>query len=419
MILNFCIVFACFRWCRPHKIFEDPVYFNGNSKQLAVNQGSLPDHVFLGTLMAICAYSKYDLIENIFASRPEDFLKYGIYTCRFYVDGEWVEVITDTHVPCLKDNRTGNYNPVYGSSNNPNEMWVAFVEKAFAKAMGSYEEIPNIKVQKALLHLTGGSVQPVNIKDEISRYDAVSDNEAWNVFRKKLDNDSIVLMMPNDRVRTAEVVAATVGVVASAIDSGGSVAAATSDGTVAAPIDGSAAPAVASINTNPNHNHHHNNNNNKNSHKEDYFIPDMLYSVILCRELGGYEMVLMHNPWKNTEYEWTGEWSDQSNDWDLYPELLVEIEKDPTVPWRRLHPNGYFWISFRNLIKYFSKTFYCKLFPSDKFNFYCARGECRAPRHCGGPLNPILDRDIVLRDAALSRAKAITKVNNDIMSLYF
>ena len=31
----------------------------------------------------------------------------------------------------------------------------------------------------------------------------------------------------------------------------------------------------------------------------------------------------MHNPWHDSNYTWTGEWSDQSNDWDLYPELLV------------------------------------------------------------------------------------------------
>lgn len=156
----FSINYLC-RWVRPTSICENPVYFNPSERRLAVKQGSLPDHTFLGTLMAICAFSKYDLIENLFASRPEDFLQYGIYTCRFYVDGEWVEVITDTNLPCVKNNMTGTFRPVYGASLNPTEMWVAFIEKAFAKAMGSYEEIPSIKVQKALLHLTGGSVQQV------------------------------------------------------------------------------------------------------------------------------------------------------------------------------------------------------------------------------------------------------------------
>lgn len=324
--------------------------------------------------MAICAYSKYDLIENIFASRPEDFHKYGIYTCRFYVDGEWVEVITDTNIPCTKNMNTGKYTPVYGTSHNLNETWVAFVEKAFAKAMGSYEEIPNIKVQKALLHLTGGSVQAVNLKEEVQRYDTVSDNEAWSVFKKKLENDSIVLLLPNEK---------------KALDDG----TATEDAAVvgdSAPAGGHGKDKVVG---------------------ENFFIPDMMYSAVLCRDLGGMELVLVHNPWKVEGYEWTGEWSDHSNDWDLYPELLIELERDPQVPWTRRKPNGYFFISFRNLVKYFNRTYYCKLFPSEKYNFYCARGECRG-RNAGGPLVPLRDRSAVLNDAAVSRTKAMTKVSH-------
>lgn len=333
--------------------------------------GTLPDHTFLGTLMAICAYSKYDLIENIFASRPEDFLKYGIYTCRFYVDGEWVEVITDTNIPCTKNMVTGRYSPAYGTSDNVNETWVAFVEKAFAKAMGSYEEIPNIKVQKALLHLTGGSVQAVNMKDETLRYDTVSDHEAWIVFKKKLENDSIVLMQPQEK-KTVD---------AENPDEFGNTAAAEAVGNVSARGPG-----------------------------DEFFVPEMIYSVVLCRDVGGHELVLMHNPWKIEGYEWTGEWSDSSNDWDLYPELLTELERDPLVPWTRRRPNGYFFISFRNLVKYFNRTYYCKLFPSEKFNFYCARGECRG-RHAGGPLVPLRDKNTVLHEAAHSRSKASAKVH--------
>lgn len=317
--------------------------------------------------MAICAYSKYDLIENIFASRPEDFLQYGIYTCRFYVDGEWVEVITDTNLPCIKNNLTGRYAPAYGTSHDPNEAWVAFVEKAFAKAMGSYEEIPNIKVQKALLHLTGGSVQAVSLKEEVQRFDTVSDNEAWTVFKKKLDNDSIVLLLPNER---------------KTLEEEGSQELPPAEGAPA----GTAKPTF-----------------------EEPFLPDMIYSAVLCRDIGGYELVLMHNPWKLEGHEWTGEWSDTSNDWDLYPELLTELERDPQVPWTRRRPCGYFWISFRNLVKWFNRTYYCKLFPSEKYSFYCARGECRG-RHAGGPLVPLRDRNVVLSEAATSRSKAAAKV---------
>jgi hypothetical protein len=340
--------------------------------------------------MAICAYSKYDLIENVFASRPEDFLKYGIYTCRFYVDGDWVEVITDTNIPCKKNNATGLFTPIYGNSDNPDELWLAFVEKAFAKAMGSYEEIPNIKIQKALLHLTGGSVQHVSLRDEVSKNDIISDSTAWTEFKKRFENDTLILIYPIEK----------------------------------------------KINDNDNNNNEDiniydpdslkNNNNNKNSNQQqnnaqqqhNYFIPDMLYSVVACREVSGYELVLMHNPWKNSLYNWTGDWSDSSPDWDLFPSILNEFEKDTKIPWTRKNPIGYFWISFRNLVKFFNKSYYCKLFPNDKYSFYCVRGECK-DRHSGGPLVTVKDMESVLKAAAVSKSNALQKVFLFILFYFF
>lgn len=351
-------------------IFKDPVYFNPYSSQLVVNQGTLPDGTFLGTLMAVAAYSKYDLIENIFASRPEDFLNFGIYTCRFYVDGDWVEVITDTSIPCIKDNFTGKFTPVYGYSDNPSEMWLSFAEKAFAKAMGSYEEIPNIKIQKALLHLTGGSVQYLSLRDEVARLDAVSDYAAWNEFKRRCDGESIVILIPTELKEPSVADEPPVESSSGAVE--GKTVELVSDG------------------------------------QENQFIPEMLYSVVLVKDINGYELVLMHNPWKDPTHMWTGEWSDLSNDWDLYPEILNEIEHDPEVPWRRKQPNGYFWISFRHLSKLFNKAYFCKIFPNEKYHFYCAKGECRG-RQAGGPLTTIRDKDVVLKEAGKSRVQAAQK----------
>lgn len=52
------------------------------------------------------------LIENLFASGPTDFLDFGVYTCRLYKDGEWVDVVTDTRIPCaVQPLRQGLYPP--------------------------------------------------------------------------------------------------------------------------------------------------------------------------------------------------------------------------------------------------------------------------------------------------------------------
>ena len=103
--------------------------------------------------MAVAVYPGQDLIENIFASRPEDFLVYGVYTCRFYVEGEWVDVVTDTTIPCLRNEDSGLCSPVYGQSGNLDEMWVSLAEKAYAKAVGSYEAIQKVRVHEGKLFL--------------------------------------------------------------------------------------------------------------------------------------------------------------------------------------------------------------------------------------------------------------------------
>ena len=51
--------------------------------------------------------------------------------------------------------RTGVASLAYGRSPDPSEMWVAFAEKAYAKAVGSYEAIERVKIPEALMHLTG------------------------------------------------------------------------------------------------------------------------------------------------------------------------------------------------------------------------------------------------------------------------
>lgn len=149
-------------WCRPKALSSSPDYFTGTP--ICAFQGSLHDEVFMGTLLAVAIYPHSDLLQNIFASRVDDFKEYGVYTCRFYVNGEWVEVITDTQIPCVRDPLTDKISPVYSRAAHPNEFWVPLVEKAYAKAVGSYEAIHKIKYHEALVHLTGGSTQHVYLQ---------------------------------------------------------------------------------------------------------------------------------------------------------------------------------------------------------------------------------------------------------------
>lgn len=64
-------------WHRPHEICKLPEYFSDTFTHPTVQLGTLPEAAFMGALMAVCSFPDYDLMENIFASRPEDFRAFG------------------------------------------------------------------------------------------------------------------------------------------------------------------------------------------------------------------------------------------------------------------------------------------------------------------------------------------------------
>ena len=53
---------------------------------------------------------------------------------------------------------------MYGRSGNPREMSVAMVEKAFAKLKGSYERLNGGNTSEAMVELTGGVTEKINLK---------------------------------------------------------------------------------------------------------------------------------------------------------------------------------------------------------------------------------------------------------------
>jgi len=60
-----------------------------------------------------------------------------LYVIRFFKNFQWVYVIIDERVPV--DIKTKL--PVFGHCISPHELWVALIEKAYAKLHGCYENL--------------------------------------------------------------------------------------------------------------------------------------------------------------------------------------------------------------------------------------------------------------------------------------
>lgn len=338
--------------------------------------------------MAITTYTGYDLLQNIIASRPSDFAKYGVYTCRFYVEGQWVDVLTDTKLPCVRDQRTGLFSSVYSRSRNSvSELWIPLIEKAYAKALGSYEAVTKIKIHDAFLHLTGGSVQQMYLHDETTGELKVEG--AWKLFKSYLNNNAIITAQPSQF--------ALEGLNKGKLDNNDVQNNEILDDDNKAVVDDEEFEEKKEI---------------------QGFLPNRLYSLISCHDIGGFELVLMHNPW--SENCWGGEWSDGSSDWGTYPEILAHIREDKSILWTLENPRGFFWMTFKNFQKYFNSIYVCKLFPSHQFNYYCIKGEWK-DQSAGGMLQTIKDeKEVKLlakesHDHALQKATAEVIVDGDVM----
>ena len=97
-----------------------------------------------------------------------------IVSCSFFLiafnlQGEWVPVVIDDWIPCESPGK-----PAFATSKKFNELWVSIVEKAYAKLHGSYEALEGGLVQDALVDLTGGAGEEIDLRSAQAQIDLAS-----------------------------------------------------------------------------------------------------------------------------------------------------------------------------------------------------------------------------------------------------
>jgi calpain-15 len=78
-------------------------------------------------------------------------MKEGIYVMAMCINGIWQEVVLDDFFPCQPYSKK----PIFNSTKT-DELWVMFLEKAWAKVHGGYMNINAGLTREALRDLTGG-----------------------------------------------------------------------------------------------------------------------------------------------------------------------------------------------------------------------------------------------------------------------
>lgn len=249
---------GCERWLRPQEFSENPVlYVNGVSPG-DVEQGSLGDCWLLG---ALCTLStKPDLLDRLFVN-TEHMLTCGFVTCQFFKNGEWKQVIVDTRLPY-----NGSYGaPIYAHCNDPNEVWLPLLEKAYAKLHHNYQALHGGSMVEALVDLTSETSEKYNLRDlETTRM--IESGEFWELMLKYYRMGC--LMGCSNATKEAD-----------------------ADDGEAAGIDG--------------------------------IMSNHAYGILEVRDIENLQLLRIRNPWGKGE--WKGTFADEEEEWDRHPGLKEKL----------------------------------------------------------------------------------------------
>jgi hypothetical protein len=284
--------------------------FEGIIEPKDVCQGNLGDCWLLSAFAALAEYP--GAIQHVFQTKDKS--SRGKYTVKFWDDPNhrWVSVSVDDRFPC--DKVTGL--PIFTKPNG-GELWVMVLEKAFAKFCGSYHTLSGGHTLWALEAMTG---------DHVTRWKWKSEAVQWERFelkhvnpkKKSVKKRDVKLLKTADTRRQNKFFQ-----LLKEYDSKGAIMAAASTG--------------------------------DDDQKQDQgIVKGHAYTIlkVVDAEDNG-RLVKLRNPWGT--FEWTGDWSDTSDKWDLYP----EIKKKCWGAEEGKVEDGAFWMEWADFMTFFHTVDIC------------------------------------------------------------
>ena len=149
-------------WARPKNIFgSQPYHLFNNINPSDILQGSLGHCYFMCSLSAIA--EQPELVKRLF--KYDTLNEFGVVGVWLNINGGWRMYVLDEYLPVNKDS---NPKTLSFSRSVENELWVMYLEKAYAKAYGSYFDIIGGDPVHALRDLTGAPYEYACDFDDLS-----------------------------------------------------------------------------------------------------------------------------------------------------------------------------------------------------------------------------------------------------------
>lgn len=149
-------------WKRPRDLVANPRLIKAGVSRLDLYQGYLGNCWFIAGAAVVSTSPKL-LFRCIPIDQDFDKNYAGIFRFNFWWYGKWVEVVIDDMLP------TNGSELIYASNrSDPDEFWPPLLEKAYAKLRGNYEALDGGKLRDALVDLTGGISESIDLTDKTS-----------------------------------------------------------------------------------------------------------------------------------------------------------------------------------------------------------------------------------------------------------
>ncbi|XP_034460975.1 calpain-9 [Hippoglossus hippoglossus] len=144
------------KWKRPKELCPSPQFIVKGATRLDIRQGKLNDCWLLSAIASLAVHPSL-LVKVVPLEQSFQNGYNGSFTFRFWQYGQWEEVRIDDLLP-TQDNKL-----FYLSSPDRNEFWSSLLEKAYAKLKGGYRALDMGLPHEAMVDMTGGVSEVLNI----------------------------------------------------------------------------------------------------------------------------------------------------------------------------------------------------------------------------------------------------------------
>ncbi|CAF3599350.1 unnamed protein product [Rotaria sp. Silwood1] len=149
------------QWYRPPIVYRKPQFVIDGFQRGDLDQGEIGNCWFIAAAGAVTLNP--DLLQRVVPPNQSfDENDYaGIFHFRFWLYGQWYDVVIDDQIPFHSDGRL----VFCRNKKDKNEMWASLLEKAYAKICGSYEAMESGLTTDALIDMTGGIEEAFELND--------------------------------------------------------------------------------------------------------------------------------------------------------------------------------------------------------------------------------------------------------------